>query len=223
MSPADRLALAHYGTALRAAAADRSTALHLHDPTGTRPPRRLPLARWCGGLQPGDDALLTRCTGATLDVGCGPGRLAAALAVRGRAVLGIDISAHAVALARGRGAPARRADVFAIPDRPDWRHVLLADGNIGIGGDPANLLRRCARLLVPGGDVLVEVDPPGAGSWHGPVTLHLGDRPSRPFPWAAVAADDLAALADRAALTLLETWTEAHRWFARLTPGQPAG
>jgi hypothetical protein len=95
--------------------------------------------------------------------------------------------------------------------------VLLADGNIGIGGNPLRLLRHCTRLLTPGGDILVELDPPGAGSWHGPVTLHHRGVHSRPFPWAAVAADDLAALADRAALTLLESWTEAHRWFARLS------
>jgi SAM-dependent methyltransferase len=161
---------------------------------------------------------LARCTGPTLDVGCGPGRLTAALARTGRAVLGIDISPHAVALARRRGAPARRADIFTVPDRAVWGHVLLADGNIGIGGDPPRLLRRCARLLAPGGTILVELDPPGAGSWRGPVTLQHAGTTSTPFPWAAVAADDLAALADQAALTLLESWTEARRWFARLSP-----
>lgn len=210
--------LAQYAAALRAATDGQRAALHLHDATGARSPRRLPLARWCGGLHPGDHALLARCAGPTLDVGCGPGRLTAALTHLGRPALGIDISAHAVALARRRGAPARHANVFTIPERPAWRHVLLADGNIGIGGDPLRLLRRCAQFLTAGGDILVELDPPGAGSWHGPVTLHLGGVPSRPFPWAAVAADDLAALADRAALTLLESWTEARRWFARLSP-----
>jgi SAM-dependent methyltransferase len=217
----ERAALAHYEAALRAVAGGRPTRLRLHDPSGTRPPRVLPVARWYGGLHAGDRALLDRCTGPTLDVGCGPGRLTAALARGGRPALGIDISPHAVALARGRGAPARRGDVFAISGEGTWRHVLLADGNIGIGGDPARLLRHCARLLVPGGDILVEVDRPGAGSWHGPVTLHLGGAPSRPFPWAAVAADDLAALADRTALALLETWTEARRWFARLAAVPP--
>jgi SAM-dependent methyltransferase len=212
-----RHVLVNYGAALRAAVRGHPAVLHLHDPTGIRPPRRLPLARWCGGLQPGDHTLLARCGGPTLDVGCSPGRLTAALARRGQFALGIDISPHAVALARGRGAPAHRADVFTIPDRAAWGHVLLADGNIGIGGDPLRLLRRCTQLLAPGGDILVELDPPGAGSWHGPVTLHHDGTHSRPFPWAAVAADDLSALADRAALNLLESWTEARRWFARLS------
>jgi SAM-dependent methyltransferase len=213
-----RPALADYGVALRAAAAGQSPALYLHDPTGARPPRPVPVGRWCGGLQPGDHTLLARCTGATLDVGCGPGRLTAALTRAGRTALGIDVSPDAIALARRQGAPAERADVFTVPAGPIWRHVLLADGNIGIGGDPRRLLRHCAGLLARGGDLLVELDPPGTGSWHGPVTLHHRGTHSRSFRWAAVAVDDLDALADRAALTLLETWTEARRWFARLTP-----
>ncbi|MEN3304798.1 MAG: hypothetical protein V7603_1000 [Micromonosporaceae bacterium] len=210
--------LAHYGAALRRAAAGAPTALHLHDPSDTRPPRRLALHRWCGGLQPGDHSLLRRCAGPTLDVGCGPGRLTAALATAGLPVLGIDISPDAVHLARRRGAPARHADVFAVKQDGAWHHVLLADGNIGIGGDPHRLLIRCTRLLAPGGDILLELDPPGAGSWRGPVTLHHNGYHSRPFPWAAVAADDLHALAEQASLTLLESWTEARRWFARLAP-----
>jgi len=44
-----------------------------------------------------------------------------------------------------------------------WAHVLLADGNVGIGGDVVALLRRCAELVRPGGTVVVEVERPGAG------------------------------------------------------------
>jgi len=211
-------ALAHYGAALRQAAAGRPAALHLIDPGAVRPPRRLAPADWCGDPRPGDDGLLARCTGPTLDVGCGPGRLTAALVATGRKALGVDVSAEAVRQARRRGAPADLGCVFApIRGEGTWRHALLADGNIGIGGDPLRLLTRCRQLLTPDGDVLVELDPPGTGSWRGPVVLRHRDRTSRPFPWAAVAADDLAALADSVALHVIESWTEARRWFARLT------
>jgi SAM-dependent methyltransferase len=206
-----------YGTALRQAAAGRPAVLQLLDPAQHRPLRRLNPKDWCGDLRPGDSGLLERCTGPTLDVGCGPGRLTAALTSAGRPALGVDISAEAVRQARRRGAPAYRGDVFAtVPDEGAWRHVLLADGNIGIGGDPGRLLGRCRRLLRPGGDILVEVDPPGSGTWAGPVLLRHDERTSHPFPWAVVAADDLPALTERAGLSLLESWMEAQRWFARI-------
>ena len=53
-----------------------------------------------------------------------------------------------------------RRDVLGpLPGEGTWDHVLLADGNIGIGGDPLRLLHRAAHLLRPGGTVLVETDP----------------------------------------------------------------
>jgi SAM-dependent methyltransferase len=212
-------ALAYYGAALRRAATGHDGDLHLVD-AASGWLRRLALSDWSAALRPGDEGLLARCAGATLDVGCGPGRLAAALTGTGLPVLGIDISAEAVRQARRRGAPAQRADVFdAVPGEGRWRHVLLADGNIGIGGDPVRLLRRCRRLLCAGGDVVLELDPPGSGSWQGPVRLRHGGRTSRPFPWAAVAADDLRRLADASGARVLESWTEQGRWFARLCCG----
>jgi SAM-dependent methyltransferase len=210
-------ALRYYGEALRRTAAGHPAVLHLLDPAARRPPLRLSPRDWCGELRSGDRTMLERCTGSTLDVGCGPGRLTAALAALGRPALGVDISPEAIRQARQRGAPAHRADVFAeVPSEGSWRHVLLADGNIGIGGEPSRLLARCMELLCPGGDILVEVDPPGTGSWSGPVLLRHNERISRPFPWAVVAADDLPALVGRASLSIVESWTEAQRWFARI-------
>jgi SAM-dependent methyltransferase len=210
-------ALAHYGAALREAAAGHPAPLHLVDPDACRPVRRLAPGDWCADRTPGDDGLLDRCIGPTLDVGCGPGRLVAALTAMGVTALGVDVSAEAVRQARRRGAPALRGCVFApVEGEGGWRHVLLADGNIGIGGDPERLLRRCRQLLAAGGDILVEVDPPGAGSWRGQVALRHRERTSSPFPWAAVAADDLERVARVAALRVLERWTEARRCFARL-------
>ncbi|MFF9028173.1 class I SAM-dependent methyltransferase [Streptomyces iakyrus] len=56
----------------------------------------LEVERWCAGADPVDRDVLDRCEGAVLDVGCGPGRLVAELAARGRAALGIDVSEAAV-------------------------------------------------------------------------------------------------------------------------------
>lgn len=173
---------------------------------------------WCRDALPGDDSLLSRCAGPTLDVGCGPGRLTRALADRGHVALGVDVSAGAVRLARRRGARALRRDVFGpVPAAGRWTRVLLADGNIGIDGDPERLLRRCRRLGTPDGRVLVEVDPPGTPTWAGEVTVTVADGPpSAPFRWAYVGADDLADLARAAGLRILDLWTEGGRWFADL-------
>ena len=55
-------------------------------------------------------------------------------------------------LARSCGALALHRDVFAtVPGTGRWARVLLADGNIGIGGDPDALLSRVAELLKPPG------------------------------------------------------------------------
>lgn len=209
-------ALAVYDAALRLADAGRPVRLSIRDGLGREHP--VDAAAWCRPSIPGDAGLLDRCAGPTLDVGCGPGRLLAALSSRGCATLGVDISATAVRLARLRGAMALRRDVFdPLPGLGRWQHVLLADGNIGIAGDPVGLLCRCRALLARGGRLHVEVSPPGTDSWVGPARIRLGDgAPSAPFRWAAIAADDLAVLAADAALRAVSSWTEAGRWFVSL-------
>ncbi|MBD2894261.1 hypothetical protein amrb99_31850 [Actinomadura sp. RB99] len=180
--------------------------------------RPLPVQDWLA-LRPGDAGLLDRCAGATLDVGSGPGRLAAALAARGLPVLGIDVAPRAVALTIAAGAPALRRDVFGrVPGAGRWRTVLLADGNIGIGGDPAVLLRRVLGLLGPGGRVLAEVDPPGAGTRTEPLRLRSGRAVGEWFPWAHVSADGAGALAAACGAAVTERWEEAGRWFVALRP-----
>jgi SAM-dependent methyltransferase len=211
-------ALAQYGAILRHAAAGRPVAVELV--RDGQPDRTVTPADWCGGLRPGDQGLLSRCTGPTLDVGCGPGRLTAALATRGRAALGVDTSAEAVRQARRRGAPVHHGCVFSpVPGEGTWRFVLLADGNIGIGGDPYRLLSRCRDLLGTGGDVIVELDLPGTLSWQGIAVLRYDGRTGPSFPWAAVSVDDLSALAEDVQLSVVERWTEADRCFARLSAG----
>src|SRR5262249_770291 len=104
--------LAQYSAALREAAAGRPAFLQLVDPTTMQPARRLAAQDWCADRNPGDDGLLARCTGPTLDVGCGPGRLVAALTAMGVPALGVDICAEAVRQARRRGASVQHACVF---------------------------------------------------------------------------------------------------------------
>ncbi|MEU7905745.1 class I SAM-dependent methyltransferase [Actinoplanes sp. NPDC049118] len=211
-------ALAVFDAAIDRAGAGLPAVLTFTDDRGTR--HRVDTAAWCRGHLPGDRKLLARCAGPTLDVGCGPGRLTRALNRLGHPALGIDVSAAAVRIARARGATALRRDVFGpLPGHGRWRHLLLADGNIGIGGDPVALLRRCRDLLADDGRLHVELGRPGTRSWAGGARLHdEAGRPGAPFRWAQLAADDLAALAAASALHVQAEWTEANRWFATLAP-----
>ncbi len=175
-------------------------------------------------LSAGDLSLLGHCAGPTLDVGCGPGRLVAALAARGIPALGIDVAPLAVRLTRQAGAVALLRDVFGrVPAEGRWAALLLADGNIGIGGDPVRLLRRARQLLAPTGHALIEVDPPGAPA--GPVRLRLEDgagRVSKPFAWCLVGVDQLAAMAPVAGLLVARSWQSTGRHFVALRHDQPS-
>lgn len=120
--------------------------------------------------------------------------------------------------AHRRGAAARLCDVFSdVPDAGWWAHVLLIDGNIGIGGAPLHLLRQCSKLLRPNGTLVAELGAPGSRTWRRRVQLHHDGACTPAFPWAAVSIDDLAPLAAGAGLAVAEHWTTANRWFARLT------
>ncbi len=177
----------------------------------------LPVQRWLSDADPCDGAMLDLCGGATLDVGCGPGRLTRALADRGVEALGIDLSAEAVRLARSRGVRALQADVFdPLPGEGSWASVLLADGNIGIGGDPVALLQRCLTLLAANGSVVVEVEPPGSGVTRGRV--HVATNGLHGWmPWASVAADWLPGVAEDAGLVVRRSVvTPSHRHIAEL-------
>ncbi|MDG4865498.1 methyltransferase domain-containing protein, partial [Streptomyces sp. T-3] len=120
----------------------------------------LDVERWCAGADAADQLALRHCEGTVLDIGCGPGRLVAALAASGRRTLGIDVSEAAVARTRRLGGTALRRSVFdPLPGEGRWGTALLLDGNVGIGGDPHALLVRAAELLAPDGLLIAETAP----------------------------------------------------------------
>lgn len=180
--------------------------------------KRFAAHRWTGPATAVDvELFVDPCTGPTLDVGCGPGRLTVAVAQKGLPALGIDISAEAVRLAREGGASAVQQDVFdELPQSSRWSHMLLADGNIGLGGDPVRLLSRLRRKLETGGTMLVELAGPGTlGSRHR-VHLRVGGRASDPFDWATVGIDEIERVAEIAGLAVIGVRRLAGRYVATL-------
>ncbi|TCO58393.1 class I SAM-dependent methyltransferase [Actinocrispum wychmicini] len=176
----------------------------------------LPVERWQSAPDPSDEMMLAHCAGPALDIGCGPGRLAAELSARGVPVLGVDTSPVAIKLTLARGVVALRRNVFdRIPGEGRWRSVLLADGNVGIGGDPVRLLARVRQLVSVNGNALVEVEPPGAGVRHRAVRLN---GTGRWFPWAWLGAEAVEETARRAGMRVRWVASQGRRWFTELVP-----
>lgn len=204
----------------------------------------LEVERWCARADAVDLQVLAYCEGAVLDVGCGPGRLVAELAARGRPSLGIDVSEAAVARTVRLGGRALHRSVFEpLPSEGRWGTVLLVDGNIGIGGDPAALLRRTAELLAPGGLLIAETvagadidervdvrivraahlddtdypDSTGSSAARSGNAGGAGDRAA--FPWARVGTPALLRHAARAGWGADAQWAAGGRSFVALRSG----
>jgi SAM-dependent methyltransferase len=178
----------------------------------------LPVARWCGRPDAADEELIRHCRGPVLDVGCGPGRLTVALTERGIPALGVDISPTAIARVRQAGALAlHRSVVDPLPGQGRWATVLLADGNIGIGGLPARLLHRCAQLLAPGGRILIEAEPGNVDEHMSAWLEHPDGRRGPAFPWARMGTAALVSAAAEASLDVIGQWRHADRAFVWAT------
>lgn len=184
---------------------------HVLDAEGR--PQSFEVDRWRAPLSAVDHELfVSPCDAPTIDVGCGPGRLVAELTARGVHALGLDVSPEAVRQARLRGAPAVRGDVFGdVPEQGEWAFALLADGNLGIGGDPAALLRRLRDVLRPRGRVIAEVGPVGTGLVRGRRRISVDGRLSAPFAWADVGLDAVEALARAARMHVVDVRTVGGR------------
>jgi ubiquinone/menaquinone biosynthesis C-methylase UbiE len=98
----------------------------------------------------------------TLDVGCGTGAFAAALAERGGKVWGIDASPEMLAEAQAKetGARFKVASAESLPFKDAWFERVVMRLSLHHLDRP-QALREAARVLVPGGRIVVGTFDPG--------------------------------------------------------------
>jgi ubiquinone/menaquinone biosynthesis C-methylase UbiE len=98
-----------------------------------------------------------RPAGRALDAACGTGRHAAYLASRGHEVLGVDVSANMLAVARAKlpGVDFRQADVCALPVPDEDVDLVVCSLALEHVPDLAAAFAEFRRVLRPGGHLVI--------------------------------------------------------------------
>jgi SAM-dependent methyltransferase len=99
---------------------------------------------------------------AFLDLGTGTGRVLSLMADRAQRCVGVDLSPSMLAVARAnieraghRNVQLRHGDIYALPVERDGYDVVVIHQVLHYLDDPARAVREAARVLRPGGKLLV--------------------------------------------------------------------
>ncbi|MGY2046682.1 class I SAM-dependent methyltransferase [Methylobacterium sp. JK268] len=163
-----------------------------------------------------------------LDIGCGAGALARALAAQGARMAGIDPSAPALAAARDAlpEADLRLGEAQALPwpDRTFDGAVFFNSLHHLPADEMGPALREAARVTGPGRAVVV-VEPLAEGSFFTamrPVEDESAVRAEAAAALAAAVAEGLAVTVLDRTVERVETFPDLDAFLARVTAGDPA-
>lgn len=94
-----------------------------------------------------------------VDVGCGPGNLFASIGGHPKALIGVDIAKGSLRFAKELGYLPLLADAHDMPLQDAIADIVAVNGSIHHVEDMAGTMRECARLVKPGGYLVIDHDP----------------------------------------------------------------
>jgi SAM-dependent methyltransferase len=94
-----------------------------------------------------------------VDIGCGPGNVAANLQQKARTLIGVDVSMGALEAAAEFGYMPIFADAQDLPLKSKCADIVIANAALHHCDDMAKVLAEAARLVAPGGILVTDHDP----------------------------------------------------------------
>jgi ubiquinone/menaquinone biosynthesis C-methylase UbiE len=94
-----------------------------------------------------------------VDIGCGPGNLYAALGGSPEAIIGVDVALVALEMAQQLGYAPLLADAHQLPLSSGFADIVTLNATLHHCDDMATVLAEAARLVRPGGLLVVDHDP----------------------------------------------------------------
>jgi SAM-dependent methyltransferase len=94
-----------------------------------------------------------------VDIGCGPGNVQATLRQTPALLIGVDVSRGALKLAQQFGYETLKADAQDLPLRSGFADLVTVNATLHHCDDMAKALAEAARLVRPGGMLVIDHDP----------------------------------------------------------------
>jgi ubiquinone/menaquinone biosynthesis C-methylase UbiE len=100
-----------------------------------------------------------------VDIGCGPGNIFATVEQRPRVLIGVDVAATSLQLARQFGYTPVLADASRLPFISGFADIVALNATLHHCDDMEAVLREVARIVKPGGRIITDHDPQ-LGAWN---------------------------------------------------------